>query len=172
MISDGSETCGTEQGAIDAAGRLWRSGVRVYAVAVTTTANKAFLDQVAQAGGTAAARQVNTEQELIDALDDIFNDLLACRCLTNDTYCGTDGLLYTCSSDERSYVSSQCNTPENECYQTDGSCLSGACHYPYDNGKSCQNGNPCTLNDVCQNGACKRPTTDVAELLRSLAAAP
>ena len=55
---------------------------------------------------------------------------------------------------ETAYV--DCSTPPNQCYLP-GSCSqsSGTCNYPTkSNGTTCNDGNPCTLNDVCISGTC------------------
>ncbi len=97
LLTDGDETCGSQQGAIDTASALWRAGVRVYAVAITTTANKPFLDQVANAGGTGSSIRVASGAELRSAIDGIMLDLEACACEGSATRC-SEGHAYTCSS--------------------------------------------------------------------------
>jgi len=103
LMTDGDETCGTQAGAITAAGSLWRSGVRVYAVAITTVANKSFLDQLAAAGGTGSSRLVTNGTELETVLAAVFDDLDSCRCTGADTQCLADRL-YLCGPDRTSFV--------------------------------------------------------------------
>ncbi len=47
-----------------------------------------------------------------------------------------------------------CDTPPNLCFQAQGNCLDGECHYDYDNGTSCTDGDSCTFDDVCLDGSC------------------
>jgi sulfatase modifying factor 1 len=103
LMTDGDETCGTQEGAIAAAGSLWRSGVRVYAIAITTVANQSFLDQLAVAGGTEHSRLVTNATELEAALAAVFDDLDSCRCTAADTQC-LSGRIHTCSADRTSFV--------------------------------------------------------------------
>ena len=50
-----------------------------------------------------------------------------------------------------------CNTPPQPavCYQPGGTCEGGACSYAYANGTACEDGNACTEQDRCNQGACE-----------------
>jgi hypothetical protein len=108
LITDGDETCGTQAEAIAMAGALWRAGVRVYAIAVTTTANQAFLDLVAASGGTGASELVTSESEFESALEGFFQDLAACRCTPLETLACELRELHTCSADGRNVEITPC----------------------------------------------------------------
>ncbi len=90
LITDGDETCGSQDGAVAAAGALWRSGIQVHVIAVTTTANQAFLDRLAQAGGTEQSHLVRSGSELEDALETILRTVKSCRCEPEMTWCDGD----------------------------------------------------------------------------------
>jgi hypothetical protein len=46
-----------------------------------------------------------------------------------------------------------CDTPPDACHGS-GSCVNGACEYPFVDGASCDDGNACTVGDTCHNNAC------------------
>ncbi len=49
-----------------------------------------------------------------------------------------------------------CNAPTNDCVQPSGVCINGDCAYSFKSaGETCDDGNPCTLQDSCNGaGAC------------------
>jgi len=47
-----------------------------------------------------------------------------------------------------------CNTPPDDCHSTVGSCQNGQCVYDFVEGASCDDGNPCTVQDTCHAGSC------------------
>ena len=122
LISDGDETCSTQTEALGAAAGLFRSGVPVHVLAVTQTANKAFLDQLADAGGTGTSRLVTSQAQLLTALEQVFQGLEACRC-----YAGTscaDADVWTCSADELDLTFTEtcplgCNLDGQQCQLCD-----------------------------------------------------
>jgi hypothetical protein len=121
LLSDGDETCGTQNGAVAAASKLFRSGIQVFVVAVTTTANKAFLDQVAAVGGTGSSTRVIDGTQLENAINSIFADLGACECTPSASYCAK-AIDYACSNDGY-WAGTPCPTDPNgtaEC--NDNSC--------------------------------------------------
>lgn len=107
LITDGDESCGTAQEALDAAAALYRSGVPVYVIGVTTTANMTFLDRLALTGGTGMARRTNNQAELDQALSDVMHELHACRCDASDTQC-TSAVLTRCLADGTDLVVEEC----------------------------------------------------------------
>lgn len=48
-----------------------------------------------------------------------------------------------------------CDQPPNACYMQLGTCAEGSCVYPPLNSAACDDGDPCTLGDVCQHGTCR-----------------
>jgi hypothetical protein len=108
LITDGDEACGIQAGAITTASVLWRAGVRVYAIAVTTTANQAFLDLVAASGGTGASELVTSGSEFESALEGVFQDLAACRCTPLETLACESRELHTCFADGRNVEITPC----------------------------------------------------------------
>ena len=60
----------------------------------------------------------------------------------------------SCASGVCSGTRKTCNTPPGFCYADTGSCSGGSCSYPFANGKSCDDNDPCTTSDACQNGSC------------------
>jgi hypothetical protein len=79
LIATGDETCDPPDAAVEEAGRLFRLGVRVYVVALTSRAHRAYLDRVAQAGGTGAALGADDPASFAQALEDVFADLGTCE---------------------------------------------------------------------------------------------
>ena len=119
LVSDGDETCDTQAEALTAAGLLYRAGIRVYVLAVTNVANKAFLDQLARTGGTGQSTLVTTGVELEVALEAIFQDLYACRCFDGDAYCLADDV-FTCNAEQTDFSYSEtcplgCGNPAGSC---------------------------------------------------------
>ena len=80
LISQGDENCSTQAAALSAAAALWYAGVRVYAIAVTTTADRPFLDKLAAAGGTGSSRLVTDKPSFLSALQAVLRELGACFC--------------------------------------------------------------------------------------------
>lgn len=85
LITDGDETCGTQQSAAQSASSLFYKGVYVYTIAVTTTANRSLLDKIAVVGGTPKSFFVSDAASLKGALDTIFQQLNSCICATGCT---------------------------------------------------------------------------------------
>jgi hypothetical protein len=48
-----------------------------------------------------------------------------------------------------------CQSPPNTCFHANGTCSAGACVYTAANSLNCDDGNACTINDSCQEGACR-----------------
>jgi NHL repeat len=52
-----------------------------------------------------------------------------------------------------------CNTPPSGCHKPVGTCRpqlpTGVCSYDLDDGKACDDGDPCTVTDTCGNAVCK-----------------
>lgn len=48
-----------------------------------------------------------------------------------------------------------CQTPPSPCFHTQGSCSGGACTYTVNDGLECSDNDPCTLDDVCDQGVCR-----------------
>jgi hypothetical protein len=78
LITDGDESCSTQDDAVRRASALFRLGTRVYVIAVTTTANRSFLDRIAAAGGTGSSRATTDGSSMARALDEVFADLGTC----------------------------------------------------------------------------------------------
>ena len=47
-----------------------------------------------------------------------------------------------------------CDEPPGPCYSPQGTCSSGTCSYAPKTGAACDDGDPCTSKDACQEGAC------------------
>jgi hypothetical protein len=47
-----------------------------------------------------------------------------------------------------------CDRPPTSCHASLGQCVLGKCEYTFVEGASCDDGNPCTVDDACTNGAC------------------
>jgi formylglycine-generating enzyme required for sulfatase activity len=103
LLTDGAETCATPQAAVAAAAALYRAGVRVYVVAITTSADRVLLDQLAAAGGTGSARLARDAGELVAALDASFEDLHACQCAAGAQRC-VGGALFACADDRDAWL--------------------------------------------------------------------
>ena len=65
---------------------------------------------------------------------------------------GCDEETQSCRGDPCAGVT--CDTPPNGCYRAVGICRDGACGYPFNDGASCDDANPCTLSDRCSSGVC------------------
>lgn len=79
LLTAGDESCGDPEEAVAQAGLLYRIGVRVYVVGMTTQANMTLLHRIAVAGGTQQAYAANTRPELEGHLTTIFGELGACE---------------------------------------------------------------------------------------------
>ncbi|MFH1807867.1 MAG: vWA domain-containing protein [Pseudomonadota bacterium] len=100
LVSDGDETCGTATGAVAQASNLFRTGVKVYTIAVTTTANRTLLNQIAQVGGTGTSRLVTSAQTLFDTYKAIFAELGACAdCDGSKPSCSSSTMIRFCDGD-------------------------------------------------------------------------
>jgi hypothetical protein len=58
-----------------------------------------------------------------------------------------------CQTDPCSGVA--CTAPPSSCFASPGTCSGGSCSYPFANGVSCDDGDPCTVGDACNAGVCK-----------------
>lgn len=78
-----------------------------------------------------------------------------CTYPVKDVACshGCDSATATCKTDPCDTVT--CTTPPNTCYISPGTCADGKCTYQEDNGKTCDDSNPCTTGDTCTTGVCK-----------------
>ncbi len=47
-----------------------------------------------------------------------------------------------------------CDSPPSACYAPLGSCDAGVCVYTFVAGATCDDGNACTVGDICSNGGC------------------
>ncbi len=47
-----------------------------------------------------------------------------------------------------------CKSPPSSCFGASGTCSKGSCSYPFANGVTCNDANPCTINDACNAGVC------------------
>ncbi|MBX7116613.1 MAG: hypothetical protein K1X64_19970 [Myxococcaceae bacterium] len=47
-----------------------------------------------------------------------------------------------------------CNTPPSACHALTGTCVNGSCEYAFITGATCDDQNPCTITDTCDNGGC------------------
>ncbi|MCC6750261.1 MAG: hypothetical protein IT371_21530 [Deltaproteobacteria bacterium] len=65
---------------------------------------------------------------------------------------GCDAATGACKGDPCAGIT--CDTPLNACYKAQGTCKGGKCEYEADNGKGCNDGNPCTETDTCTDGVC------------------
>jgi hypothetical protein len=158
LISDGDETCASQQEALTAAASLFRAGIPVAVLAVTQTANRAFLDQLAAAGGTGASHLVTSQQQLAAALDEIFVGLASCRCLAGTTC--ADAQVWTCSADELTYTFVEdcplgCNPAANACV----SCTPGQTRCQGNSVYTCRNDGrdfvwTADCPNTCHSGAC------------------
>ncbi|MFZ5469514.1 MAG: hypothetical protein ACOZIN_08765 [Myxococcota bacterium] len=52
-----------------------------------------------------------------------------------------------------------CNSPPSVCHKPTGTCVAqlplGRCVYELDNGKGCNDGDPCSVQDTCSEGVCR-----------------
>lgn len=78
LITDGEESCAAPQDAVRAASTLFHQGIRVFVVAVTTAANRTFLNDVARVGGTGAAHLATDAASMQTALESIWTEIGAC----------------------------------------------------------------------------------------------
>ena len=155
LITDGEETCGTQADAVQAASALFRAGVRVYVVAVTTTANRTFLNQLAQVGGTGTSRLVRDGEEFAAVLDSVMGEVGARRCAPDNVCCETDGCALTDPSVVCASYADTCNAAA--CNEAAGVCFADP--EPKE-GVGCNDGALCTHDDQCQGGVCQgQPVT-------------
>lgn len=106
LITDGDETCEPDKSPALAASNLFRLGIRVFAIGVSTQANVALLDEIAALGGTGKAHIVDSGAALADALTEIEAKLGACVCDPGSTTC-FDGVLTTCNDDGSGFAASE-----------------------------------------------------------------
>lgn len=110
LISDGDETCATATDAVNAAARLYHQGIRVYTIALTSTANVALLDQIATVGGTNKSRLATDDTSLRAALDAIIQaDLNSCLCQKR---CLIDGVCYADQHSDPKNVCRRCDVAQ------------------------------------------------------------
>ena len=176
LITDGDETCDTQDSAVDAAAALHYKGIPVHVVAVTTTANQMFLDGLAKAGGTGESHLVTGTEELRAALRDVFETIGACeKCV--DLGCKDDVLRYCedgfVSTLECASLSATCGAGASgkECLVAEGapcpggdapascgpsapSCFMGECCAPQCNAKACGDDGCGGSCGTCQFGSC------------------
>jgi hypothetical protein len=113
LITDGDETCEPNQSPALVASSLYRLGIRVFAIGVSTQANVGLLDEIAALGGTGEARIVDSGAALADALTAIEAELGACVCDPGSTTC-FDGVVSTCDDAGTGYVASEA-CPTGQC---------------------------------------------------------
>jgi len=100
LISDGDETCGSAAGAVAEASALFRAGVLVHTIAVTTAANRGLLDEIARVGGTGQSRLVADGPAMVAALDAIYATLDACAdCTGAAAACSGDTITFCDGAD-------------------------------------------------------------------------
>ncbi len=164
LVSDGDETCGSATGAVEQASALFRAGIPVHTVAVTTTANRTLLDQIAQVGGTGSAHLVTTAQQLADAYEAIMAELGACAdcdpdqlpSCVGDTlrFCNGDEMVeYDCSSDVNSSCGYYSSSIGDRCLGGEAAqCDPDVQHYVQvcdpSGGVFCNSGGVCELSSV------------------------
>lgn len=62
-----------------------------------------------------------------------------------------------------------CDAPPDDCHAATGTCQNGVCSYAATNGEACDDGDPCTSDDRCNDGcggrrvACTTPPPDACE---------
>ena len=78
------------------------------------------------------------------AIDEGTECLAQCGALCEGKACGVAGVSGEC----------ECGTCFDDHLCTDDECVDGACAY-VDNNVECDDGNPCTGNDMCQGGSCQ-----------------
>jgi hypothetical protein len=78
----------------------------------------------------------------------------ACVYTKTSVACGAGGCVANaCATDPCASVS--CNSPPSACFKPAGTCSGGQCSYAYDDGATCDDGDPCTIDDQCTTGLCK-----------------
>jgi hypothetical protein len=78
----------------------------------------------------------------------------ACVYTQHTITCGAGGCVSNmCATDPCGSIT--CNQPPNACFKAAGTCSAGTCSYAYDDGATCNDGDPCTNNDQCNTGVCK-----------------
>jgi hypothetical protein len=78
-----------------------------------------------------------------------------CTYESTDIHCseGCDLDTGRCSGDLCQGVA--CQTPPNSCFAANGQCHDGACIYTALSAVTCNDNDPCTFNDSCQEGTCR-----------------
>jgi hypothetical protein len=78
----------------------------------------------------------------------------ACVYAQKQITCGAGGCVANqCTTDPCGTIS--CTTPPSLCFKPAGTCSAGQCSYAYDDGATCNDGDPCTEIDQCNTGLCK-----------------
>jgi hypothetical protein len=78
----------------------------------------------------------------------------ACVYAQKQITCGAGGCVANqCAADPCGATT--CTTPPSLCFKSAGTCSAGQCSYGYDDGVTCNDGDPCTENDQCNTGLCK-----------------
>ena len=114
LMTDGEETCEEKADAITEAEKLFMAGVFVHVIAITTAADRSFLDELAQVGGTGQSRLVTNAEEFEQALLTIYTSIGSRRCDPDNTCCDQDG----CSLADSSSVCGgecMCSEEQGEC---------------------------------------------------------
>ena len=75
-----------------------------------------------------------------------------CEYESTDTLCEDGCDAGACLKDPCEDLS--CDAPPSDCYGAMGTCEQGVCSYPQVDGGVCDDGDPCTVEDACQGGAC------------------
>ncbi len=105
LVTDGDETCGDPEAAVLRVSQLFRRGIATYVVAVTTTANRVFLDHLAQAGGTGQSYLATDRASLEAKLQDSFRRIGACHdCGEHEVPSCEEGTLVTCDAETQGSV--------------------------------------------------------------------
>ena len=94
LVLAGQETCDAAADALTQASLLYRSGVRVYVIAVSTAVDDATIDAIAAAGGTVSGRRADSAPALGASLVAVLDDLDACA---NPTPMVTAGFYHSCA---------------------------------------------------------------------------
>ncbi len=122
MITDGDETCLPDAEPLLTGSNLFRAGIVVYTIAVSSQANPTLLDGIALGGGSGSAFRVETRAELEAAVETILDDLDSCRCEPGANAC-SGGVAMTCSADGTEFETAEACA--GECADDGESCLGG-----------------------------------------------
>jgi len=76
----------------------------------------------------------------------------ACSYPTSEVACPLGCDSGVCAGDP--CASKTCDQPPNPCYASSGICSGGQCFYNYDDGKTCDDQDACTVSDQCVGGTC------------------